>query len=134
MPHYKLCVRTLGYYKIAVMTQTSSKNPYRPGVGVRPLYLAGRDAPRRRFDAMLRAAPEQQQDLLLASAQCPYPPLRSSDLGSASAKTPGNVNVLLGRLVDAGALYRTRKGEYAYTAPKFRDYLLRRAAGAGTRR
>jgi AAA ATPase domain len=41
------------------MTQASSKNPYRPGVGVRPLYLAGRDAPLRRFGAMLRAAPEQ---------------------------------------------------------------------------
>src|SRR5947208_3490966 len=41
------------------MTQVSSKNPYRPGVGVRPLYLAGRDAPLRRFGAMLRAAPEQ---------------------------------------------------------------------------
>lgn len=68
-----------------------------------------------------------EQDLLLASARCPYPPLRSCDLSSASAKTPGNVNVLLGRLVDAGALYRLRKGEYAYTAPKFRDYLLRRA-------
>jgi hypothetical protein len=46
--------------------------------------------------------------------------------GSASAKTPGNVNVLLGHLVDVGALYRIRKGEYAYTAPKFRDYLSRR--------
>ena len=40
------------------MTGTPGKNPYRPGVGVRPLYLAGRDAPLRRFDAMLRAAPE----------------------------------------------------------------------------
>jgi hypothetical protein len=67
-----------------------------------------------------------EQDLLVASDACPYPPLRSSDLGRASQKTPGNVNVLLGRMVDAGALYRVRKGEYAYTAPKFRDYLLRR--------
>ncbi len=67
-----------------------------------------------------------EQDLLAASAACPYPPLRTADLGRASQKTPGNVNVLLGRLVDAGALYRVRKGEYAYTAPKFRDYLLRR--------
>ncbi len=67
------------------MTEASGKNPFRPGVGVRPL-------------------------------------------SGASAKTPGNVNVLLGRLVDAGALYRIRKGEYAYTAPKFRDYLLRRTA------
>jgi hypothetical protein len=71
-----------------------------------------------------------EQDLLLASAQCPYPPLRSSDLSSTSAKTTGNVNVLLGRLVDAGALYRTRKGEYAYTAPRFRDYLQRRTPPA----
>lgn len=69
-----------------------------------------------------------EQDLLTASAACPYPPLRSADLNRASDRTPGNVNVLLGRLVEAGALYRIRKGEYAYTAPKFRDYLRRRVA------
>lgn len=68
-----------------------------------------------------------EQEVLLASASCPYPPLRASDLGEASEKTPGNVNVLLGRLVEAGILYRIRKGEYAYTAPKFRDFLLRRS-------
>jgi hypothetical protein len=69
-----------------------------------------------------------EQDVLLASASCPYPPLRAADLNSASDKTPGNVNVLLGRLVDAGVIYRIRKGEYAYTAPKFRDFLQRRTA------
>ena len=69
-----------------------------------------------------------EQDVLLASASCPYPPLRASDLNRASDKAPGNVNVLLGRLVEAGVLYRIRKGEYAYTAPKFRDYLQRRNA------
>jgi hypothetical protein len=80
------------------------------------------------YDPRLATLTPAEQDLLLASANCAYPPLRSSELGSASAKTPGNVNVLLGRLVDAGALYRIRKGEYAYTAPKFRDYLVRRAS------
>jgi hypothetical protein len=45
------------------MTEASGKNPYRPGVGVRPLYLAGREAPLRRFGAMLRAAPEQQANM-----------------------------------------------------------------------
>ena len=45
------------------MSDTLSKNPYRPGVGVRPLYLAGREAPLRRFDAMLRAAPEQPANM-----------------------------------------------------------------------
>jgi DNA-binding transcriptional ArsR family regulator len=71
-----------------------------------------------------------EQDVLLASAACPYPPLLASDLSKISDKTPGNVNVLLGRLVEAGALYRIRKGEYAYTAPKFRDFMLRRTAAA----
>ncbi len=79
--------------------------------------------------ATLRPA---EQDLLIASAACPYPPLRSGDLNRASQKSPGNVNVLLGRLVDAGALYRIRKGEYAYTAPKFRAYLQRRVAASLT--
>jgi AAA ATPase domain len=77
------------------------------------------------YDPRLATLTPAEQDLLLASAKCPYPPLRSADLSSTSAKTPGNVNVLLGRLVDAGALYRIRKGEYAYTAPKFHDYLSR---------
>lgn len=71
-----------------------------------------------------------EQDLLLASARCPYPPLRAADLRANSEKTSGNVNVLLGRLVEAGALYRARAGQYAYTAPQFRDYLHRRGAEA----
>jgi hypothetical protein len=78
------------------------------------------------YDPRLATLTPAEQDLLLASAKCPYPPLRSADLAGTSAKSTGNVNVLLGRLVDAGALYRIRKGEYAYTAPKFRDYLSRR--------
>jgi hypothetical protein len=77
------------------------------------------------YDPRLATLTPAEQDLLLASARCAYPPLRSAELSGASAKSTGNVNVLLGRLVEAGALYRVRKGEYAYTAPKFRDYLLR---------
>lgn len=68
-----------------------------------------------------------EQDLLLASARAAYPPLRVSELNLVTGKSSGSVNVLLGRLVEAGVLYRIRKGEYGYTAPKFRDYLLRRA-------
>jgi DNA-binding MarR family transcriptional regulator len=69
-----------------------------------------------------------EQDVLLATADAEYPPLVVSQLNDAINKTPTNVNVLLGRLVDAGVLYRIRKGEYDYTAPRFRDYLLRRTA------
>jgi len=34
------------------------RNPYRPGVGLTPVYLAGRSGELRRFRSMLRAAPE----------------------------------------------------------------------------
>lgn len=67
-----------------------------------------------------------EQDVLLGTAGAEYPPLTVSKLNDAIDKTPTNVNVLLGRLVEAGVLYRLRKGEYDYTAPRFRDYLLRR--------
>jgi AAA ATPase domain len=80
------------------------------------------------YDPRVATLTPAEQDVLLASASCDYPPLRTADLNKVSNKTPGNVNVLLGRLADAGALYRIRKGEYAYTAPKFRDYLQRRAS------
>lgn len=73
-----------------------------------------------------------EQDVLLATADAAYPPLEVSKLNDAINKTPGNVNVLLGRLVEAGVLYRLRKGEYDYTAPRFRDYLLRRAQASRT--
>lgn len=67
-----------------------------------------------------------EQDVLLGTAEAEYPPLVVSKLNDAINKRPANVNVLLGRLVEAGVLYRLRKGEYDYTAPRFRDYLLRR--------
>lgn len=69
-----------------------------------------------------------EQDLLLATAGCPYPPLRTADLRTRSDKSDGNVNVLMGRLTDQGVLYRLSKGIYEYTAPKFHEYLRRRTA------
>jgi hypothetical protein len=69
-----------------------------------------------------------EQDVLLSTAECPYPPLVVADLNDAIDKSPGNVNVLLGRLVEQGVLYRVRKGQYEFTAPKFRDYLERRTS------
>lgn len=74
-----------------------------------------------------------EQDVLLGTAGADYPPLVVSKLNDAINKTPANVNVLLGRLVEAGVLYRLRKGEYDYTAPRFRDYLLRRTQASRVR-
>jgi DNA-binding transcriptional ArsR family regulator len=79
------------------------------------------------YDPRVATLTPAEQDVLFASADCGYPPLVVADLNDAISKTPGNINVLLGRLVDSGVLYRVRKGQYEYTAPKFRDYLLRRA-------
>lgn len=83
------------------------------------------------YEPRLSVLTPAEQELLLDSAGCPYPPLRTTDLNQASRKSYGNVNVLLGRLVEAGALYRIRKGTYEYTAPKFREFLRRRAEQEG---
>jgi DNA-binding transcriptional ArsR family regulator len=83
------------------------------------------------YDPRVYTLTPAEQDVLLATADCPYPPLVVADLNEAVSKRPGNINVLLGRLVDSGVLYRIRKGQYEYTAPKFRDYLLRRTEQRG---
>ena len=82
------------------------------------------------YDPRVATLTPAEQDVLLASADCAYPPLVVADLNAATNKTPGNVNVLLGRLVESGVLFRVRKGQYEYTAPKFRDFLLRRVDNA----
>jgi len=71
-----------------------------------------------------------EQDLLVSTAFCPYPPLRTSDIRGRTNKSDGNVNVLMGRLTEQGVLYRVQKGTYEYTAPKFHQYLKRRVAAA----
>lgn len=71
-----------------------------------------------------------EQDLLASTAACPYPPLRTADIRGRSDKSEGNINVLMGRLSDQGVIYRIQKGVYEYTAPKFHEYLIRRAARA----
>ena len=68
-----------------------------------------------------------EQDLVLATATCPYPPLRTADIRSRSAKSDGNINVLMGRLTEQGVIFRVQKGLYEYTAPKFHEYLRRRS-------
>ncbi|SDY27348.1 AAA ATPase domain-containing protein [Modestobacter sp. DSM 44400] len=69
-----------------------------------------------------------EQDLLMSTGRCAYPPLRSVDIRGRSDKSEGNVNVLMGRLTEQGVLYRIQKGVYEYTAPKFHQYLERRLA------
>lgn len=70
-----------------------------------------------------------EQDLLMATAGCDYPPLKTSEIRGQSPKSEGNINVLMGRLTEQGVIYRIQKGQYAYTAPKFHQYLQRRTAG-----
>lgn len=67
-----------------------------------------------------------EQDLLLVTGDCPYPPLRTADIHNVTSRKQGNVNVLMGRLADQGVVYRMQKGLYEYTAPKFHEYLIRR--------
>ncbi len=77
------------------------------------------------YEPRVQTLTPAEQDVLLATVACTYPPLIVADLKDASDKTTTNINVLLGRLVEAGVIYRLRKGQYEYTAPKFRQYLER---------
>lgn len=85
------------------------------------------------YDGRLEMLTPAEQDLLLSTSQCPYPPLRTTDIRTQSGKREGNVNVLMGRLAEQGVVFRIQKGQYEYTAPKFHDYLKRRVARTGTR-
>ncbi len=80
------------------------------------------------YDGRVEALTPAEQDLLLATAQCPYPPLRTADIHTRIGKREGNVNVLMGRLAEQGVVFRIQKGQYEYTAPKFHEYLWRRIA------
>lgn len=77
------------------------------------------------YEARVESLTPAEQDLLMSTAASPYPPLRTVDI--QSGKTQANVNVLMGRLADQGVVYRTSKGVYEFTAPKFHQFLIRRA-------
>ncbi len=78
------------------------------------------------YEGRVESLTPAEQDLLMATASCSYPPLRTADIRAQSNKTESNVNVLMGRLADQGVVFRVQKGIYEYTAPKFHDYLKRR--------
>ena len=78
------------------------------------------------YEPRITSLTPAEQDLLVDSGRCKYPPLTVAELNAKSSKTSNNVNVLLGRLVAANVIYRERKGQYLYTAPGFYEYLCRR--------
>lgn len=80
------------------------------------------------YEGRVASLTPAEQDLLMVTSRCPYPPLRTADIHTRSGKTVGNVNVLMGRLAEQGVVYRIQKGHYEYTAPKFEDYLRRRSS------
>jgi hypothetical protein len=79
------------------------------------------------YDGRVESLTPAEQDLLMSTAECPYPPLKTADIHGKVGKSEGNVNVLMGRLADQGVVFRVQKGQYEYTAPKFHNYLQRRA-------
>ncbi len=85
------------------------------------------------YDGRVEALRPAEQDLVLATARCPYPPLRTADIHGQIEHGAGYLNVLMGRLTEQGVVFRTQKGQYEYTAPKFHEYLKRRIGRVETR-
>ena len=79
------------------------------------------------YDTRVEVLRMSEQDLLLSAASCSYPPLVVAELQNATRRSAGYVNVMLGRIAASGVIYRLRKGQYAYTAPGFAEYLERRS-------
>jgi len=80
------------------------------------------------YDPRVDALKPSEQDLVMTMADCPYPPLAASSVQKHSPKSAGNINVLMGRLVEEGIVFRVMKGVCEFTAPRFHDYLKRRQA------
>ncbi len=80
------------------------------------------------YDTRVESLTPAEQDLLLLTADCEYPPLKTADIHKVSKRSEGNANVLMGRLAEQGVVFRVQKGLYQYTAPKFHEYLKRRKA------
>ncbi len=78
------------------------------------------------YEPRVRILTSAERGVLIASAECPYPPLRVEDLAEHSQRSAGNIDMLFRRMVAAGVLYRLRQGEYYYTAPRFHEFLERR--------
>lgn len=78
------------------------------------------------YQGRLASLTPAEQDLLLASAHCTYPPLKVADLRDHTTKNDRYVNVLMGRLTEQGIVSRVAKGQYRYTAPQFHEFLQRR--------
>ncbi len=79
------------------------------------------------YEGRLSTLTAAEQDILLASRACEYPPLIVSELRAQTSKSEKYVNVLMGRLAEAGVIYREAKGTYRYTAPQFHQFLQRHA-------
>ena len=77
------------------------------------------------YEGRLATLTAAEQDLLLTSGMAQYPPLHVADLRTRTPKSEKYVNVLVGRLVEAGVIYREAKGTYRYTAPQFHEFLQR---------
>lgn len=86
------------------------------------------------YDPRVESLTPAEQDLLVVTAECDYPPLRTADIHRVAGRSEGNVNVLMGRLAEQGVVYRVQKGQYRYTAPQFHDYLNRRRQAPAWRR
>jgi len=102
-----------------------AKNPYRPGVGTRPPYLAGREQQIHRFRRLLEDYPEKRRNLRVA-ASLGGERFTKADLDATTSRSTGALAQSLIRLIADNLVYRDDHGVYAYTAPMFGDFMRRR--------
>jgi hypothetical protein len=117
-------------------------NPFRPGAGHRPPYLAGRSEEKEEFERLLDGdffagrwarVTDRQRDLLFAIAgleNCDEEftvqeiVQRSHDVLDKPFSS-SHVNQMLGALSAAGVVYKNRHGKYSFAVPLFGQFVMR---------
>jgi hypothetical protein len=80
------------------------------------------------YDFRMRQLDPPERDLLIDSARQSGPPFSAASLVSAG-RGAAEVERVIGRLLDLGIIWDpSDRGEFVYTVPGFRDYLVRRAS------
>lgn len=130
-------------------------NPYRPGAGLMPVYIAGRDEDiqnvsqmfdaltielsdvencideflssldERFFKSRYERCAESDKKFIFAMVECGELPCTISNVAHNLNKTVGSISTTRAQLISKGIIYPVRYKELDFTVPEFSGYIQR---------
>ncbi len=77
------------------------------------------------FEDRFKLASQTEKKVLIAMAKCPGKEIPAAEITQKAKMTYPEIQNYLIRLGDKGLIYRAQRGQYAFSIPLFREYLLR---------